>query len=164
MRIPPEATTHERDAGASERECARDGSREREAVEHESGRVVHEALPADDRRDAARDRDSLENCLRSNRVRRRDDRAERKGQRPGKLGDRRVHDDGNHRHREDDQADGVQPDRPCVALELHPVRRPGRTVEQRRHDEQHDDVGVDVRPRQMPGEPERDAPDDERDG
>ncbi len=54
---------HERRAGAREGERARDRRREREAVKHECRRIVHQALAADHRGDAAWNGDALEDRL-----------------------------------------------------------------------------------------------------
>src|SRR5206468_11615703 len=82
----------EEPARVDEREGSGDDRKDRDAVEHETGAVVHETLALDDRDKLPRDSQPLRDRRRSDRGGGRDDRAEHEGALPRQAVDEGVRD------------------------------------------------------------------------
>jgi len=103
-------------------------------------RVVHQALALEDRHDAPRHADALEDRRRRDGVGRRDDRAESEGARPAQRRDEHVGDRGDDGRGEDHQAEREQDDRPQVRLELADRREVATREEQRRKEHEEHEI------------------------
>ena len=123
------------------------GDRERGAERDQCGRVVEQRLALEDRHDPAGQPDPAADRGRGDGVRRRDDGADREGDRPRDAGQQQVRHQPDPERRERDQPDREQQDRPPVGLEVDQRGALRRGVQQRRQQpEQHDVLGeLDLR-------------------
>jgi len=136
-------------AGAGERKCAGYRCCQSKAIQHQRSGVVEQTFAGDDRGDARRNRQVLEDRFGGNGIGWRNDRSQRKGQRPSEARNGCVHEDRDRDGRDDDQPDREQPDRPHVAPQQHQVGRPRCAVEQRRQYQQQDQFWLQVWARQV---------------
>ena len=129
--------------GAAQREGHRAGGArpgdDGQAIHDQGRRVVEEALPLQDRHDAARHAEPPEDRRRGHGVRWRHDRPERDGGRDRHVG-QLLDDEGDGRGREQDQPDRQQQDRPQVGLEVPDGREVRGAEEDRRQEQQEHDV------------------------
>ena len=87
-------------------------------------------------------------CCGCNRVRRRDNRSERKSSRPGKSRHNRVCNPGNRNHRRQHQADSKQEYRPQITPKITPRCEQRRRINKCRENEVEDGVGIEFHLRQ----------------
>jgi hypothetical protein len=150
------------DPGEVQRDPTRlEGSREddghAELDADQAGRIVDQALTAEDRRGAPREAQALEHGLDRDGVRRRDDRAQDEAGGPGELRQHRPRHQSDDQDRAPDETHRQHGDRPQPAPEVHPRGVEGVRVEQRRKEEHEDQLGIEPRARQARHEGERDA-------
>ena len=128
-RDPAGGRAHELEPRVERREAAAHRGGHGHPVGHERGRVVHEALALDDVHEPARGAELAHDRRGGHRIGRRDDRAEREGQRPREP-DRLVPDHGDGPDRHEHQADRRHRDRAQVgcAARAGPRRRRPRTA------------------------------------
>ena len=143
-REPAEEHDEERAARVDERERAGGRRGDREAIDHESGRVVHQALALEDRHDAARHAHALEDGGRGDRVGRRHDGAECERAGPAERRHEHVRDDGDRASGEDHETEGEEEDRPQVGFEITQRREITARKEQRRQEHEEDELGWEL--------------------
>ena len=97
---PPPAAMHEVEADVEGVEAGARRDRERGAQRDQRGRVVQQRLALEDRGDPARQPDPAADRRGRDRVGRRDDRADREGERPSEVGQEQLDDDGDTDGRE----------------------------------------------------------------
>jgi len=153
----------ERDGGPTGREESRHGRGDGELIDDERDAVVDEALAAQNRRDRPRDGKALEDRARGDRVRGRDDRSEREGGAPAERRQERVRGERDGDGRRDDEADRELQNRSQVAAEEIEVHRPAARVQQRRQDQQEDQILPDPELGQMRQRGDEGAAEHERD-
>jgi hypothetical protein len=147
-----------------EAERARQRGGDREAEQHEAGRIVQQALAFEQHHQPARQRDALEHRLRGDRVGRRHDRAEREARGPRQRRHDPVHGVADRERRERDRADREQQDAADVALEFLPDGEICAVHQQRRQEHQQHELRVEVDGRQAGDERDADAAHQQRGG
>ena len=150
------------DRGVEEREAAADRRRDGDPVGDQRRRVVDQALPLDQGDQPARGAELARDRRRGHRVGRRDDGAEREGDRPGQV-DELVADDRDRTGRKQHQADRGQRQRAGVGAHRAQIGEEGRHVEQRRQEDHQDQVGVELDVRDAGQVTDGDRPDHEHD-
>ena len=151
-------------AGRSGGEGAGDHRGHGDAVEDEPRPVVHEALALHDRDELAGHSEPAGDRGRSERIGRRDDRAEHERGRPGQPLDEFVRDDGHPDRRDDDEADREEPDRPCIGPEVAEGGEERGPVEERREHDEEDELRVELQVRHPRNDADCQAAEDEEDG
>ena len=147
-----------------QRERPGHGGDDRDPVRDERRRVVDEALALEDRDDPARDAEPLEDRRRGHGVGRRDDRPEGERGRPAEPRDERLGDDGDDDGRDQDEPDRQETDRPEVAPEVADRGEVAGPEQDRRQEQQEDEVGLELDRRAGPGtNPRASPPSDEQD-
>ena len=142
-RDPADRADDELAARLQQAEAAGDDGRHRELVGDEGGAVVDQALALDDRDDPVRDAQLAADRGRRDGIGGRDDRAEDERRRPVEA-EHVVGDGGDADHRRQDEPDRKQRDRPDVSAKLAKRREERRRVEDRRQEDQEDEVRVEL--------------------
>ena len=126
-----------------EDEAGADGEH-RGPIGDQRGRVVEQRLAFDERPDDPRRPESAEDRRGRQRVGRADDRTERERGRPAQAGDERVRHHRDEDHREQDQADREADERREVRAEIADRGFGRGGEEQRRQEDEQDQVGLEV--------------------
>ncbi len=158
-----DADLHEIQARVPQGEPAGEDGGHRELVDHQAGSIVDQALPFEDLHDASRNVEPRQDRRRRYGIRGRHDGAERERGGPGQIRDEELEGGAHRQGGGDHQADGEQPDRPDVRLEIAPRSQQGSLVEDRGQDQHQQELRVELQLRQPRHEPERAAADHQRD-
>ncbi len=129
-------------------EAAGQRRRHGEAVEHEARGVVDEALALQDRDHPAGQGDPGQHRLGGDRVGGRHDGAQREAGRPGQDRRRRVGDEPDRQGGEQDRAQRQGQDRAEACPEVAPDGEVGRFEQERRQEQDHDQVRIEIEGRQ----------------
>ena len=162
-RDPAGGRAHELEPRVERREAPAHRGGHGHPVGHERGRVVHEALALDDVHEPARGAELAHDRRGGHRIGRRDDGAEREGQRPREP-DHLVR--RSRRRPRSSRAPGRSPRCEIARRSLRSARRSReerRRVEQRRQEDQQDQVGLELDVRDARHEPEHQPTEHERD-
>ena len=169
---PPDGHTDDTTAHEGDRERRdRRGRRERaaggrgdgDAVDRQRRRVVQQTLAFEDRHDLPRQSEPRRDRGGGDRVRRRDDGAQRDRDGPRKAGNERVGDHGNRQRRREDQADRERADGAEVGAQAPHRREVRGDIEERRQDDEEDEVRLDRDPRDPRHQAQQETADDQKD-
>ncbi|HET8592846.1 MAG TPA: hypothetical protein VFL56_04215 [Solirubrobacterales bacterium] len=114
----------------------------RHLVGDQRGRVVDQALALDDVHQPPRRPDAAHDRRRRNRIGRRDDCAEHERHRPGQI-HQLVGDDRDRPRGRQNQADRLEGDHPGIRAQAAQVGEEGGRVEQRRQEDEQNQVGIE---------------------
>ena len=145
-RDPGEGEPEEGDAGVGQREAARGRGDDGEAHADEAGGVVQQGLALEDAEEAPRQAGPLEDRSHRHRIGRREDGGEGEGDRQRHRRDHPVDEKADADDGEDDEPEGEVHDGAKVAEEPVLGDAPAVDEEQRRQEEQEEDVGVEAEP------------------
>ena len=139
--IPPKTDDDERHARVERRERAEDDGRDGDAVEDEGRGVVDQALALQDRDDPAGHAQAAQHGRRRDGVRRGHDRPQRERRRPLELLDEQARDEPDGDRREQHEPDRELADGPDVRLEVPDGRAERGPEQDRRQEQQEDQLG-----------------------
>ncbi len=142
--VPPSAASRNMPVAREQRHPGAGGRRHEHPEQGQRGRVVDQALAAEDGHQPARQAEPAADRQRRHRVRRRDHRAQHQRRGQAQLGQQPPGRVADHERGEHDQPDREQPDRPPVGPDPAVGRLQRRRVQQRREHQQHHDLGVDL--------------------
>lgn len=154
---------HQADPAIDEREHAGQRGRDGEPVGDQRRGVVDQRLALEDRHDLARHPEALEDARGGDGIRRGHDRAERERRRPAQTGDERLGHDRDHHRREQHETHREEADRAHVRPDVADGGEVAGTKQDRRQEQQEDDVRLQLDCRQTRHEPQQEPAEDQQD-